>query len=83
MIWTAVSTKVMWVGRARTLAYCVLAVLVAISIGMILAAKPAHVNTFTVGSMGDVGDNNPGDGTCASIFHQVGTDPECTLRAAI
>ena len=39
MIRTAASTKVMWVGRARTLAYCVLAVLVAISIGIPLGTR--------------------------------------------
>ncbi|CAN5528747.1 hypothetical protein BH24ACT20_BH24ACT20_02710 [soil metagenome] len=50
---------------------------------MLLTAKPAHAATFTVNSAGDSGDNNPGNGTCATQPFQVGTEPECTLRAAI
>jgi CSLREA domain-containing protein len=83
MIRSTVAPKVMWVRRARTLAFCVLAVLVVASIGMLLGAKPAHAATFSVNSMGDAGDNNPGNGTCATKPFQQGTEPECTLRAAI
>ena len=70
MIWAAVPTKVMWVGRARTLAFCIVAVLVAASLGMLLTAKPAHAKTFTVNSKA-----NPGSGGC--------TASECTLKEAI
>ena len=40
------------------------------------------VNRFVVNSTGDLGDNNPGDGSC-DTGGVVGIDPECTLRAAI
>jgi hypothetical protein len=69
MIRTAVS-KVAWVDRARTLAFCVLALLLAASIGVLLEAKPAHARTFTVNST-----VYPGTGGCTST--------ECTLREAI
>jgi trimeric autotransporter adhesin len=39
--------------------------------------------TFTVNSTGDAGDDNPGNGICATQPFPVGTEPECTLRAAI
>lgn len=68
----------MWVGRARTLAFWFLAVFVVTSIGMLLAAKPAHAKTFTVNSTGDEADKSPGDGVC-----QITTADQCTLRAAI
>jgi CSLREA domain-containing protein len=67
----------MWVGRARALAYFVLALVVVVSIG-VLAAKPAHATTFTVNSTGDEADKSPGDGIC-----QITTADQCTLRAAI
>jgi CSLREA domain-containing protein len=41
------------VGRARTLAFCILAVLIATSIGMVLGAKPAHAKTITVTTTAD------------------------------
>jgi CSLREA domain-containing protein len=85
MIWSA-APKVVWAGRARTLAFCLVAVLVAASIGVLLAANPAHASTFTVNSTRDVGDNNRGDGSCfTGVFIQVGPRfaRECTLRAAI
>jgi CSLREA domain-containing protein len=84
MITTAAS-KEMWVGRARTLAFFVLAMLVAASVGLLLAAKPAHAAmTFTVNSMADAFDNNSTDGECDTTrFPQPGTEPNCTLRAAI
>jgi CSLREA domain-containing protein len=69
--------KVMWVGRAGTLVYFVLALLVAALIG-VLSAKPAHAATFTVNSTGDEADKVPGDGVC-----QITTADQCTLRAAI
>lgn len=50
---------------------------------LLLAAKPALAATLIVNSTGDSGDNNPGNGTCATAPFPVGTEPECTLRAAI
>lgn len=67
----------MWVGRARTLAFFVLALVVVVSIG-VLAAKPAHAKTFIVNSTADEADKSPGDGVC-----QITTADQCTLRAAI
>ena len=58
-------------GRARTFAFFVLALMVVALIGG-LAAKPAHAKTFTVISTADAGDNTP-DGTCDG----------CALREAI
>jgi CSLREA domain-containing protein len=49
---------------------------------MLLAAKPAHAETFTVNSTGDDGDRAP-SGVCNTAPFPVGTEPECTLRAAI
>jgi CSLREA domain-containing protein len=75
----------MWVQRARTLAFCVLALMVAASIGMLLAAKPAHADNFTVNSLADTGDQSGdqslGDGFCNTEPVRVDTAPECTLRA--
>jgi len=72
--------KVMSVGRARTLAFWLLAVLVALSIGLLLEVKPAHAKSFTVTSTSDAADFAL-DGSCD-------VDPRftatvCTLRAAI
>jgi len=79
--------KAMWVERARTLAFSLLALLVAASIGVLLAAEPAHAKTFRVNSTGDRVDNNRGDGSCFTgrrIPVAFAPDPqECTLRAAI
>ncbi|CAN5528472.1 hypothetical protein BH24ACT20_BH24ACT20_02690 [soil metagenome] len=49
---------------------------------MMLAARPAHADTFTVNSTGDGGDQAP-SGVCNTAPFPVGTEPECTLRAAI
>jgi CSLREA domain-containing protein len=74
-----------WVERARTFAFCLLALLVAAC--LLLAAKPAHAATFTVNSTGDAGDQTPGNGSCDTGVRipggGVGLVPECTLRAAI
>jgi CSLREA domain-containing protein len=72
--------KAMWAGWARTLALWVLAVLVSVSVGVLLGAKPAHAKTFTVTSTSD-GADIALDGSCDA-------DPRvfvvaCTLRAAI
>ena len=64
--------RAMWMERAGTLAFFVLALLVAVLIGLVLEAKPAQADTFTVNSTGDAEDATP-DGTCDS----------CTLREAI
>ncbi len=74
--------KPMWVGRARTLAYCILGLLVATSIGVLLAAKPAHAVEFRVNSTQDAGDYIL-DGECAIEAVPAGTRGTCTLRAAI
>jgi CSLREA domain-containing protein len=58
------------VERPRTLTYCVLALLVAVLIGVLAATKPAHAKTFTVTNTAD-----PGDGNCNASG--------CTLREAI
>ena len=39
-------------------------------------------DTVAINSTGDAGDNNPGDGVC-DTGGTVGSNPECTLRAAI
>jgi CSLREA domain-containing protein len=49
---------------------------------LLLAADPAHANTFVVNSIGDDGDAAPA-GVCNTDPFQEGTEPECTLRAAI
>jgi CSLREA domain-containing protein len=48
---------------------------------VLLAARPAHADTFTVNSTGDAGDPFPGNGSCST--GNVLPGPECTLRAAI
>jgi CSLREA domain-containing protein len=48
---------------------------------VLLAARPAHADTFTVNSTGDAGDLFPGNGSCST--GNVLPGPECTLRAAI
>src|SRR5215217_6864328 len=50
---------------------------------MLLAARPAHANAYTVNSTDDVGDQSPGNGICDTEPFPVGTKPKCTLRAAI
>jgi CSLREA domain-containing protein len=85
MIWSAAS-MVMWVDKARTIAFWLVALLVVASIGLFLGTKTAHADAFTVNSTGDVEDNNRGDGSCfTGVFIQVGPRfaRECTLRAAI
>ena len=49
---------------------------------LLLTARPAHADTFTVNSIGDAGDVAP-SGVCNTAPFQQGTEPECTLRAAI
>jgi CSLREA domain-containing protein len=72
--------RAMWVDkRARTLAFWLLALLVAASIGVLGATKPAHADTFTVNSFADSADFEL-DGTCDS---NAGVAVSCTLRAAI
>ncbi len=66
--------------RARTLASCVLAVLVAASAG-VLAAGPAHAATFSVNRTGDAPDANLNNAACDSNASARGN--QCTLRAAI
>jgi CSLREA domain-containing protein len=70
-----------WVdNRARKITFWLLAVLVAVSLGVLFTANPAHAKTFTVNSTSDASDDAL-NGTCDA-------DPRvfvvrCTLRAAI
>ena len=74
-----VAPKALWVERARVLTCWLLALLVAASIGVLLAAGPAHAKTFTVASTSDA-DDIALNGICdASPKINV----MCTLRAAI
>jgi predicted outer membrane repeat protein len=67
--------KVAWVGRARTLAFCVVAVLVAACLGLLLTARAAHADTFTVEST-----ENPGSiGGCDATDDDI----PCTLKEAV
>jgi hypothetical protein len=76
----ALLQKATWEKRARTLALWLLALLVAASIGVFLAAKPAHADTFTVNSTSDARDINIGDSRCDTSSTN---GRQCTLRAAI
>jgi hypothetical protein len=49
---------------------------------VLLVARPAHADTFTVNSTGDAGDLFPGNGQCRTGNALPGQN-ECTLRAAI
>ena len=69
--------RAMWMGRARTFAFFVLA-LVIVALSGVLAAKPAHAKTFIVNSIDDEADKTPGNGLC-----QITSADQCTLRAAI
>jgi CSLREA domain-containing protein len=54
------------------------------TMALVAVASPAWADaTFTVNTTGDEGDEHLGDGTCAIEDFLVGTEPECTLRAAI
>jgi CSLREA domain-containing protein len=63
--------------RARTVL-----LLAATTMTLMIAARPAWANTFVVNSTDDDGDAAPA-GVCNTGPFQVGTEPECTLRAAI
>ena len=83
MIGSAAS-KVTWVGRARTLAFWFLALLVAASVGVLVGTRPAHAVGFRVNYvLEDAGDFAAGDGQCSIEPVPVGTRGNCTLRAAI
>jgi hypothetical protein len=68
-----------WLESARVLAFCVLALLVAASIGVLLAARPAHAAEFIVNST----DDDPAGGQTDNGVCRTDTAGECTLRAAI
>jgi CSLREA domain-containing protein len=78
-----VSIKGMWLKATRTLAFCIVALLVAASIGVLLAAKPVHADTFTVNRTGNESEPgaNQGNGVCDALPSTRGN--QCTLRAAI
>jgi hypothetical protein len=80
MNWTA-APKVMWVGRARPLGFWLLALLVAVSIDILLAANPAHAITLTVNRTADTQDANLANAACDINASAAGS--QCTLRAAI
>jgi hypothetical protein len=66
----------MWMGRATILTAGLL-----VLIGLLLTAKSAHAETFTVNSKQDFNDINHGDGVCYTI--DVVLLSPCTLRGAI
>jgi hypothetical protein len=57
--------------------------LAALMVVMLLAARPAHAAIFEVNFTGDEGDQSLGNGFCDTEPFIIGTQPECTLRAAI
>jgi Bacterial Ig-like domain len=77
MIWSA-APKVVWVGRARTLALCILAVLVAASIGVLLTARPAHAATLLTVDRTD----DPGLVDDSSAFQCTSAPNDCSFRGA-
>jgi CSLREA domain-containing protein len=79
---TVASTKILWGQRTRTLATCVLAVLVAATICVLLGVKDAHAApaTFTVNTTADTSAAN--DGACQQPISVVDRR-DCTLREAI
>lgn len=73
--------KAMWgEKRVRTLAFCILVLLVVFSIGAFLAAEPAHADTtFTVDRSDDPDlTSTPTAGDCSGA-----TATDCSLRGAI
>jgi len=71
--------KTMWTERARTLAFFVLALLVAVSIALVLPAKPAHADTtFTVDRSDD-----PDLTTTLTADDCTVAANDCSLREAI
>src|SRR5215210_2471894 len=80
--------EVMRTGKARTLTYCFLALVVAVSLGMLASTKPAHAKTFTVNSTrDDPAVGSTANGVCDTGFtfteEPLTGQKECTLRAAI
>src|SRR5215207_1939962 len=73
--------KAMWVERTRTFALWLLALLIATSMGVLLAANPAHAATFVVNRTADTPDANLANAACDANASQAGN--QCTLRAAI
>lgn len=69
----------------RFLAPSVVGLLVALALALHVSpralADPSAGSTFTVTSVGDASDSNPGDGVCWTGVNYV--VPECTLRAAV
>ncbi|MCA1718587.1 MAG: Ig-like domain-containing protein [Actinobacteria bacterium] len=68
---------------ATTRAAAVLAFFVVVWLAFFFDSRLAHAETFAVNSTGDAGDQSRGNGFCNTAPFQVGTEPECTLRAAI
>lgn len=82
MIGSAAS-KVMWVGRARTLAFWFLTLLVTVFVGVLVGTRPARADVFRVNVLEDAHDFAAGDDQCAIEPIPVGTRGNCTLRAAV
>jgi uncharacterized protein (UPF0333 family) len=86
--------EAMWVGRARVLSFCLLALLVVAAIG-VLGARPAHAATFTVNSTTASGagsldqaitnaNNNNNAPTIDTIkFNIPGTDTGCNATSGV
>ncbi|MBA3950677.1 MAG: CSLREA domain-containing protein [Rubrobacter sp.] len=53
------------------------------TLALAMVASPAWAAEFTVNSTGDDGDVGLPSGVCNTEPFLVGTEPECTLRAAI
>jgi hypothetical protein len=74
--------EAMWLQkRARTLSFWLLALLVAASIGLLLAAREAHaVSTFTVNQTGDQADANLNDNVCDTNLHTLPRGLQCSFE---
>ncbi len=72
----------MTTATTTTRAAAVLAFFGVVLLAFFFDIRLAHAETFTVNSTGDAEDQAPG-GVCNTAPFPVGTEPECTLRAAI
>jgi CSLREA domain-containing protein len=75
-----IGTKTEQEAKFKTLLFGFLVTLMTAS--LLLAAAPAYAKTFVINSVGDDSDAAPA-GVCNTGPFQEGTEPECTLRAAI
>ena len=75
------ASEVMWVGRAKVLAFGMATVVAVLLFGLLMAASPAQAVTFTVNSTADTQDANLSNTVCDVNASAKGN--QCTLRAAI